>query len=278
VVEYIVERYGAAGLNKLLRAYGDGLETDAALQASLGTDFDRMQAGFDEALERRFGALRRALDGPDEDTLAGKSLDELRLLGSAQPGSYRVQMALGKALRKAGDLDAARQAFERAAALAPLSGGNNSPHAQLLQIAREQKDQTRVIAELRALLDVDFDNVDAARALAREMRQAGITDPAQIGSVYERIVAIDPYDGDAHAVVGRLALNRNDLETAAREFRTVLALNPVDRAAAYTDLAESYLRAGKQADAKKQALAALEIAPTYARAQDLLLKLVETRP
>jgi len=135
-----------------------------------------------------------------------------------------------------------------------------------------------VIAELRALLDVDFDNVDAARALAREMRQAGITDPAQIGSVYERIVAIDPYDGDAHAVVGRLALNRNDLETAAREFRTVLALNPVDRAAAYTDLAESYLRAGKQADAKKQALAALEIAPTYARAQDLLLKLVETRP
>jgi tetratricopeptide (TPR) repeat protein len=278
VVDFIVERYGAAGLNKLLRAYGDGLETDAALQTSLGTDFDRMQTGFDDALERRFGALRRALEGPDEEALAAKSLDELRVLGSAQPGSYRVQMALGRALRKAGDLDAARRAFEKAAALAPPSTGTNSPHAQLFQIAREQKDRARVMAELRALLDVDFDNVEAARALAREMREAGVTDPTQVGSVYERIIAIDPYDGDAHAVVGRLALNRNDLETAAREFRTVLALNPVDRAEAYTDLAESYFKAGKQVDAKKQALAALEIAPTYGRAQDLLLKLVEPRP
>ena len=37
----------------------------------------------------------------------------------------------------------------------------------------------------------------------------------------------------------------------------------------------SYLKAGKRDDAKRQALAALEIAPTYARAQDLLLQLTE---
>ena len=68
---------------------------------------------------------------------------------------------------------------------------------------------------------------------------------------------------------------RDEAETAAREFRTVIALGPVDRAAAYTDLAESYFKAGKRAEAKKQTLAALEIAPTYERAQELLLKLVD---
>jgi len=52
----------------------------------------------------------------------------------------------------------------------------------------------------------------------------------------------------------------------------------VDQAAAHTDLAESYLRGGKRAEAKKQTLAALEIAPTYERAQELLLKLTEGRP
>ena len=46
-------------------------------------------------------------------------------------------------------------------------------------------------------------------------------------------------------------------------------------AAAYTDLGESYLKAGKRAEAKKQILGALEIAPGYERAQGLLLKLVE---
>ena len=49
----------------------------------------------------------------------------------------------------------------------------------------------------------------------------------------------------------------------------------VDRAAAFTDLAESYYKTGKRVEAKKHTLAALEIAPTYERAQELLLKLVE---
>ena len=93
----------------------------------------------------------------------------------------------------------------------------------------------------------------------------------------DRIVAIDPYDAEAHTVLGRLALQRNDAEFAAREFKTVLALNPVDKAAAHTDFAESLLKSGKTADAKKQTLAALEIAPTYARAQELLLNIVEPR-
>ena len=56
-----------------------------------------------------------------------------------------------------------------------------------------------------------------------------------------------------------------------------IALGPVDGAAAHTDLAESYLKAGRRAEARKQTLAALEIAPSYERAQDLLLSLSETR-
>ena len=63
-----------------------------------------------------------------------------------------------------------------------------------------------------------------------------------------------------------------------REFKAVVALKPVDQAAAYTDLAESYYASGKPADARRQTLAALEIAPSYERAQDLLLKITEARP
>jgi Tfp pilus assembly protein PilF len=58
-----------------------------------------------------------------------------------------------------------------------------------------------------------------------------------------------------------------------RNFRVALAARPVDRASAHADLAESLLRAGNRAEARREALAALEIAPTYERAQDILLKL-----
>ena len=160
----------------------------------------------------------------------------------------------------------------------PVAGGKNSAHAQMAQIALEKKDRTRAIAELQALVAVDFNGVDAARQLVSLQQQAGATDQATLRPVYERIVAIDPFDGEAHAALGRFAMQRNEPELAAREFRAVLAIGPVDQAAAHTDLAESYFKSGRRDDAKKQTIAALEIAPSYERAQELLLRLTESRP
>jgi len=280
VVDHIVTTYGEEGLRKLVRAYAQGVDTDAALKAAVGTDFEKMQAGFDESVERAFGSMRRALAVPDgvpgDGDLLKAPLDALQKLASDHPGSYPVQLAYGRALRKAGRADDALQAFERAAALVPVARGKGSPHDEMASIALEKKDRTRAIAELTALVANDFDNVEAARQLADLLKQDGAP-AAKIQPVYQRIAAIDPFDAAAHAALGRMALDRNDPEAATREFRSVIALNPVDRALAYTDLAESYYRSGKKAEAKKQTLAALEIAPTYERAQELLLKLVDDR-
>jgi tetratricopeptide (TPR) repeat protein len=282
VVEHIVKTYGDDGLRKLILAFAKGGDTDAALKASLDIDFATMQTGFDETIEGEFGAMRRALAVPDgvpgDGDLLKAPLASLQTLAKDHPNSYPVQIALGRALRKSGQRDEAVQAFERAAALVPVARGKGSPHDEMAAIALESNDRQRAITELTALVGVDFDNVDAARRLADLMQKAGVTDPAKIGPVYARIAAIDPFDATAHAALGHLAMEREDPEAASREFRTVIALNPVDRAAAYTDLAESYYKSGKTAEAKKHTLAALEIAPSYERAQELLLKLVDSRP
>jgi Tfp pilus assembly protein PilF len=195
-------------------------------------------------------------------------------LAEANPRSYPVQMALGRALRKDALPDEAIQVFERAAALVPMAGGKDSAWDQIAAIAIEKKDRPRAIAALTSLVAADFNNVEAARLLAGMLRQDQVEDAARLAPVYQRIAAIDPFDSEAHTMLGRFALQRNDADAASREFRTVLALGPVDRAAAYTDLAESYFKGGKRAEAKKQTLNALEIAPSYERAQDLLLKIV----
>jgi len=93
---------------------------------------------------------------------------------------------------------------------------------------------------------------------------------------YRRLVAIDPFDREAEAQLGRLALKRKDPLMAVRSFKSVLGSNPPDRAQAHVELAEAHLAAGQYADAKKQTLAALEIAPSFERAQDLLLKISDT--
>jgi tetratricopeptide (TPR) repeat protein len=277
VVEHLVEKYGDAGLRKLLRSYGQGLDTDVALKASLQTDLDQLQSSFDQMLDKRYADLRQVLTTAAEGNLQRVPVETLRKYAADQPRSYPIQLALGAALRKAGDKDGAIQAYERASALVPIAAGAGSPHEQMAAISLEKKDQARAVSELTALVDVDFDNVDAARQLASLLKESRVEDPQKLQPVYERIAAIDPFDADAHAVLGRFAMQRNDAEAAAREFRSALALNPVDRAGALTDLAESYFKEGKRAEAKKQTLAALEIAPTYERAQELLLKLVDNR-
>ena len=90
-----------------------------------------------------------------------------------------------------------------------------------------------------------------------------------------RSLELDPFDANASAVLGRQALSHRDPELAARWFRAALAAGPADRAAAHCDLAESYLGASQPVLAKRQVLAALENAPMYARAQDLLLAIVD---
>ena len=275
LVEHIVEVYGDDGLAKLVRAYAQGIDTPAALKSALGVDFDKLQATFDQFNDRLFGKITPALKGGAKDEeLQAMPLLALRAYASENPGNFAGQLALGRALRKEQQIDEAQQAFERAAALVPVARGPGSPHAQLAAIALEKNDKNRAITELQALMAVDFDNIDAARELASLLRATGVSDPAKLRPVFERIAAIDPFDADAHATLGRLAMQRSEPDTASREFRTVIALGPLDRAAARTDLAESYLKGGKKAEAKKETLAALEIAPSYERAQTLLLQLV----
>lgn len=279
LVEHIVKTYGDAGVHRLLREYGKGLSTDAALKAALNTDLDGMQTGFDKTIDGLFGTLRVALRMPEKGTdLSKMSLDALRAYATERPGNYAAEMVLGGALQKAGQVDQAVQAFERAAAAAPMATGDDSPRRTLAAIALERKETARAIRELEAAMSADFDNVSLARELADLMTEHNVTDAARLRPVYERIVAIDPFDADAQASLGRVWMRLGQPASAVRSFKAVVALKPVDQAAAFTDLAESYLRSGQKAAARRQTLAALEIAPSYERAQNLLLEIAEIRP
>jgi len=275
LVEHIIDEYGESTIHQMLRAYGDGLDTEAALER-VGLDFDTLQASFDIAVEARFGDLRRAMQGPDERTLElqpSERLATLRELVEEYPGSFPVQLSLGHALRAAGETDAAKTAFEMAVTLAPMATGASSPHVPLASIAIEQENRGLAMDHLEAHLAHDHRDIEAARQLAALAEEAG--DVARMRRAYELIIEIDPFDSIPHQALGRLAMAREDHEVAAREFEVALAIGPIDRVAVHVDLAESRLAGGRPDEAKRQVIAALEIAPTYERAQELLLQIVE---
>jgi len=273
LVEHIVNPHGDAALHKLLRTYGDGLEGEGALRQGLGVDMDQLQAAFTATLEKTYKPLASALQPPPDLQAAMNDPARVAELAKAHPGSYIAQMALGNTLLKSGDLDVAMSAFERAAKLVPMAAGKDSPHAIMAEIATKQGDRDRAIAELEALLQHDDSNVGAARQLVSLLGDKA--DRARVTAAYEKVVAMDPFDSAAHGALGKLLLQGQEYVKAIRELRVALASRVEDRAAVYCDLAEAYLGAKQPAEAKRQTLAALEIAPSYERAQTLLLRLVD---
>jgi tetratricopeptide (TPR) repeat protein len=273
VVEHIVETYGEPKLHALLRAYGEGLEDETAIKEGLGASFAQLQTSFDARLEKQYAGLRRALKTPEMKEKM--SVDDLKALAASNPDSFGVQMRLAQALHEAKDSAGAIAALERAAQIIPSANGASNPNSMIAKIALEQKDTTRAIRALEAVMRVDHSDVESARQLAELVAPTG--DAARAEDAYRRLVAIDPFDRDAEAQLGRLALKRKDALTAVRSFKSVLGSNPPDRAQAHVELAEAHLAAGQYAEAKKQTLAALEIAPSFERAQDLLLKISEAK-
>jgi tetratricopeptide (TPR) repeat protein len=64
-----------------------------------------------------------------------------------------------------------------------------------------------------------------------------------------------------------------DRRGAVRERAAVVALNPVDKAEALYQLALAYYQAGEAQSARREVLRALEDAPNFEKAQELLLRL-----
>jgi tetratricopeptide (TPR) repeat protein len=274
LVDHIIATHGEPALQALVRSYADGTEGDQAITKALGVSIDQLQSTFDGALQKRFASLLAALkdDAKPVPGTGAPDLGVLKAAAAAQPGNYAAQVAYGRALAATGDR-AAFDPLEKAAALVPMATGDNSPHAVMARLAEQVGDVRRAIREYTALLAHDHAAVEPARRLAALAEKAG--DEKALSMAYDRIVSLDPFDAQAHTGSGRIAMKRGDAVMAMREFRAALISGASDKASAHCDLGESYLLAGKVVEAKREALAALEIAPTFERAQDLLLKVVE---
>jgi tetratricopeptide (TPR) repeat protein len=93
----------------------------------------------------------------------------------------------------------------------------------------------------------------------------------------ELAMYISPYDLNAHSRLAELYARSGNRAGAVRERQAIVALQPVDMAEARYQLALAHFEAGDTASARREVLRALENAPNFQKAQELLLKLTEAR-
>ncbi|MGH7448992.1 MAG: tetratricopeptide repeat protein, partial [Longimicrobiales bacterium] len=132
-------------------------------------------------------------------------------------------------------------------------------------------DTAAAVAALRGHVDRRESDYDSHIALAALLERTG--DSRGAADMLERAMYIHPYDAAVHERMAGIYAATGQHAKAVRERRAVVALNPVNRAEALYRLAAALLDAGDRQEARRQVLRALEIAPNFADAQELLLRL-----
>lgn len=134
-------------------------------------------------------------------------------------------------------------------------------------------DQARAIAEYSDYAKVGGRDPETIKKFARLLKESGRIQLA--AEALERLNFVYPVDEELHGELGELYMTLKKPLAATREYRAAVAMQPVDPAAAYFNLARAQHAAGKRDDAMESLISALEAAPGFRPAQKLLLELSE---
>ena len=148
---------------------------------------------------------------------------------------------------------------------------SDSVYEMLADAYQEKQDKKNATLQLEKYSSIGGRNPRLIKRLAALEEEAG--DKKKAAASLERLNYIYPVDEELHHRLGDLLLSLNDGPGAVREYEAVLAAKPLDQAASHFQLAKALRVVNRTDDAREQVLLALEAAPGYKPAQQMLLEL-----
>jgi tetratricopeptide (TPR) repeat protein len=274
VGEMIEEERGIGAIRSMLDGYRRGLSTERVFREILQVEPEAFDKSFDAWLrkryEKQFAAVRPAMPV----TLGGQR----RPGGDQIPitGPFMESLEKGREHLEAGRFNEAIEELQKAKAMYPEYAQPDGPYALLAAAYQRLGQRREAVAELAAMTEINeeafVENVTAATAMLELGDRQGAM------AALDRAAWINPFDVTAHQKLAEVAALTGEHRLAIRERRALVALDPTDIVEAIYDLAVAYHAAGDVASARREVLRALERAPNFGKAQDLLLKLRGTRP
>jgi tetratricopeptide (TPR) repeat protein len=273
--EMIARDHGEAALMQMLQAFRGGATNEQVILRVLKLDAAAFDRKFDTYIRERFGKAIAAVRDRDASVEGYMPADELVARANAKPDNFWLQVAVGRALVQRNEHAKAVVVLERAKALFPEYGGPDGAYSALARAQQASGDMKAAATTLQAMSALGDMPYEMHVQLSNLWLQQG--DTAKAAEALESAMYMNPFDIAQHERLADL-FARTDKRRAVRERAAVVALRPVDMAEAQYRLALAYQDAGDRQNAKKTVLRALEEAPHFERAQELLLALAGQRP
>ena len=264
-------RFGFDAILRMLALYRDKAHTPDVLQQVLKlseSDFDREFRAYVEAKAR---PLQQALS-TQSNVVASLSKEEVlkhaRNSGHVRAAHSRRLSFWPPTATRQGAVDSLHS---RARALS-LRHWRRKSIRVAGKAARKKRRQAQAADVLEGLVKNDENNLEALKTIARLRLALG--ERQQALDALQASFYISPFDYKLHTQAGELSVELKDYAQALTEFQVALALEPPNIAEANYNVATAYHALGRQPEAKRAVLRALEAAPRYEKAQELLLRIV----
>jgi tetratricopeptide (TPR) repeat protein len=286
VFDWVEGEWGFETVRAFLDGYRADRTTEQLVDDLLGMDMDGADEAFDEYLRERFARELESTTGElDEeamedaaggDLVFGGRTDEasIRVLEEAVasfPGSFRFRLALGQTLLEAGRPDDAEEHLRAALDLFPGFEAPNGPLRGLATIHEARGETAEAAEALRRLGHLSETAWDVPLREAELRREMGDLEGER--DALRRAAEVYPFQLDLQTRRAEVAEALSDPVEWVRARRAILGLDPVDRAEAHFQLARALQAGGDLDAARTQVLRALEIAPSFDAALELLLEL-----
>ena len=291
VVDYITEEYGFSKLRELIDQYAIVKDESERFNEVFQLSLEEFNTGFQRWINQRVEEINvyvHSEDVPDEGEGHGHGIREnssailaelynnaslkqhMRARIQENERDFQAHLQLGIVLFKEEDFEQAKFHLLTANSMLPSYTGYPSPALVLAQIFEREGNQQERLKWLEVLLENLQHDYDSAVLLAEDALENENFERANY--YIDRAIQVDPYRSGVHELKARYADEIGDAELAVTEYEVLLKLEINDPVEARTDLAEAYLNNGQLDKAKESVLYALEIAPSYRRAQEVLLE------
>ncbi|MDP9040209.1 MAG: tetratricopeptide repeat protein [Acidobacteriota bacterium] len=252
ICDFVQQQWGADALLGMVHAFAQRKTTAEAIADSLHLSPGEFDARYKAWVERRAGATAAGFD------------------------TWRTQLKALAAMAAKGQNEAVMAAAPALITLYPEYIGDANAYELLASAQLAKGNKQAAVRTLSAYVTEGGQSPEALKRLSGLQSELGDTKAA--AATLDRLNFVYPEDEALHRQLGGLWLAQGNAAGAVREYRAVLALKPLDRAAAQYDLARAYMAAGDRASAEESVLASLEAAPGFRQAQALLLELQPGAP
>lgn len=272
VIEYIVERWGIKALRKVLMDLGDDVPINDAL-AKHTEPIEKLDESFAAWLKQRAENLAPGLDWTQPDLSLDAGSEAMAEWNKEHPNSFWGLLGEGRALLAERKFEEAKRPLTELVALYPNYGEAGGPYVLLAAAHRElgETDLERAMLEKHVAL-----NADAIEPRLRLIELAvAAKDWKSVKSLADDVLAINPLVPVPHRYLAQAAEALSDRPAAIAAYRTLLQMDPLDPAEHHYRLANLLAAEQQLPEARRAVVRALEEAPRFRVAHQLLLEIVD---